>query len=44
MSDNWGIGLALVGQYGKMKDKEVNGVKYDIDYYYIGVALTATYN
>ncbi|PKL38438.1 MAG: hypothetical protein CVV44_11160 [Spirochaetae bacterium HGW-Spirochaetae-1] len=41
VSENWGLGLALVGNYSRMKDKGVDNKMSNI---YIGLAFSATYN
>jgi len=41
VSDNWGLGIALVGNYSRMKDKGVDNMLSNI---YVGLAFSATYN
>jgi hypothetical protein len=44
VSDNWGLGIALVGHYSKVKSDEGVLGKKDVVNSYIGVAFSATYN
>ncbi len=41
VSKNWGLGLALIGQFSSMKDKGVDNKIYN---YYTGLAFSASYN
>jgi len=41
VSENWGLGVALVGQFAYMKDKGVSNKMYN---YYGGIAFSATFN
>jgi hypothetical protein len=44
VSDNWGLGIALFGEYGKTSSKDQFNNKNKITEYYLGLAFTATYN
>jgi len=44
LSDNWGLGLALYGEYGATTFDDLYKKNNKVDYWAIGLAVTATYN